>query len=92
MDWGETMNVSDDNLGGNESGISFGEKEEKKKERKKERKESKEKNPACFCCMHHCRDQLTHVITREPAIEGSECALNGFHCSVETCAERGELR
>ena len=51
MDWGETMNVSDDNLGGNESGISFGEQEEKKKkERKKERKVKKKIRHAFVAC------------------------------------------
>lgn len=49
VNWHETMNVSDGNLGWNESGISW-----------------RTKKSGCFCCMRHCRDQLTHVITRAP--------------------------
>lgn len=37
-----------------------------------------------LCCMHHCRDQLTHVITR--ATEALR-ALNVFHVCETDCDE-----
>lgn len=39
-----------------------------------------------LCCMHHCRDQLTHAITRATAIEALR-ALNVFHVCETDCDE-----
>lgn len=79
VNWHETMNVSDGNLGWNESGISW-----------------RTKKSGCFCCVRHCRDQLTHVITRAARSKRTyrvrERNRAVLHLNVFYCSAKGELQ